>query len=292
MKRIFALMLACIMLVCSVNALAEAFDLSGMTDEELNDLISEAIAERDNRQQSHEPVTINASTDKYTWYVQDYVGRNAASFGYTSLGGDRLERYGNGYLTFTFVTEDGTYLDIDDEEQLRQYVVTGQNIAPNTQIRYIFEKDSEGNEYSSLLEWQSVECVDLTVRRLDGTLRGEPIDFELIPIDVSPDRYTEHIRNYVGKNLASFGYASLGGDRRDHYGETTVKLNMVTQDGTYIDPEDTQQLMRYVVTRQDVAPNSEMKITYLKDSHGEEYSSLVDSQTYETVTLYVREIGD
>ncbi len=43
--------------------------------------------------------------------------------GYTSLGGDRLERYGAGVLEFVFVTEDGTYLDFTDESLLRQYEV-------------------------------------------------------------------------------------------------------------------------------------------------------------------------
>ena len=63
----------------------------------------------------------------------------------------------------------------------------------------MYQKDSKGNEYSNLIEFQSVGQVDLTVRRIDGTLLGDPVAFELVPITPSPDKYTQFIRNYVGK---------------------------------------------------------------------------------------------
>ena len=197
-----------------MSALALDIDYASLTDAELDTLIREATAERSSRQTVHIPTAVNASPDRYTWYVQDYVGRNAAGFGYTSLGGDRLDRYGAGYLEFIFVTEDGTFIDIEDEKMLQKYIVTGQNIAPNTEMKYIYQTDSSGKEYSSLIDFQSVTTIDLTVRRMDGTLSGDPVSFELIPITPSPDKYTQYIRNYIGKNAASFGYTSLGGERR------------------------------------------------------------------------------
>ena len=45
-------------------------------------------------------VTIKQSPDKYTWYIRNYVGKNCASFGYTSMGGDRMDHYGAGYIDF------------------------------------------------------------------------------------------------------------------------------------------------------------------------------------------------
>ncbi|NCU27677.1 hypothetical protein EOM86_13335, partial [Candidatus Nomurabacteria bacterium] len=272
------------------SALALGIDYDSLTDSELEQVIQEATTERRSRQKPHVPVAINASPDKYTWYVQDYVGRNVAGFGYTSLGGDRLERYGAGYLEFVFVTEDGMFIDIEDEALLQKYVVTGQNIAPNTEIKYVFSKDSKGKEYSNLVDYQSVRQIDLTVRRLDGTMAGDPITFELIPISPSPDKYTHFIRNYIGKNIASFGYTSLGGDRRDGYQQGNIRLNLVPDDGIYIDPENIDILKQYVVTSQDVAPNSIMKLTFSKDSNGEEYSNLVESQTYGSITLYLHKL--
>lgn len=128
------------------------------------------------------------------------------------------------------------------------------------------------------------------MRRIDGTLAGDPIVFDLIPINPALDKYTCYIRNYVGKNVLSFGYTSLGGDRRDEYGATTIKFNFVADDGAYLDPENTDLLKQYVVTAQDVAPNSEMKLTYRKDSKGNEYSNLIDNQTYQSITLYVHKL--
>lgn len=291
MKKIIAALLACLLAVsCFASALALDIDYAALTDAELDELIREATAERSSRQTVHVPVAVNPSPDKYTWYVQDYVGRNAAGFGYTSLGGDRLEKYGAGYLEFIFVTEDGMYIDIEDESLLQQYIVTGQNLAPNTEMKYIFRTDSKGNEYSNLIDFQSQRLIDLTVRRIDGTLVGDPIAFELIPINPAPDKYTCYIRNYVGKNVLSFGYTSLGGDRRDEYGATSIKFNFVADDGAYLDPENKDLLKQYVVTAQDVAPNSEMKLTYRKDSKGNEYSNLIDTQTYQSITLYVHKL--
>lgn len=63
----------------------------------------------------HKTVSVNASPDKYTYYIQDYVGLNLSSIGYTSLGGDRLDRYGSGLLEICPVTLDGTYVDIESD---------------------------------------------------------------------------------------------------------------------------------------------------------------------------------
>lgn len=292
MKKLFAVLFACILtFACIASALALDIDYASLTDSELDALIREATAERSSRQTMHVPVAVNPSPDRYTWYIQDYVGRNAAGFGYTSLGGDRLEKYGAGYLEFIFVTEDGMYIDIEDEALLQKYIVTGQNLAPNTEMKYVFRKDSSGKEYSNLIDFQSVRLIDLTVKRMDGTIAGDPVTFELIPINPSPDKYTAYIRNYVGKNVASFGYTSLGGDRRDKYGAGNIKFNFVADDGAYLDPENMDILKQYVVTAQDVAPNSEMKLVFRKDSKGNEYDNLIDSQTYQTITLYVHKLN-
>ncbi len=291
MKKAITVILVCLLAITNfTSALALDIDYDSLTDAELEQVIQEATSERRNRQKPHVPVAINVSPDKYTWYVQDYIGRNVAGFGYTSLGGDRLERYGAGYLEFIFVAEDGMFIDIEDESLLQMYVVTGQNIAPNTEINYDFSKDSKGKEYSNLVDYQNIRQIDLTVRRLDGTMAGDPITFELIPTSPSPDKYTHFIRNYVGKNIASFGYTSLGGDRRDSYNQGNIRLNLVPDDGIYIDPENIDILKQYVVTSQDVAPNSIMKLTFSKDSNGEEYSNLVESQTYESITLYLHKL--
>lgn len=294
MKK-FVAMLLLFSMTLATPALALEIDFAALTDAELTELISDATEELNQRQPAaiptpHTPATINASPDKYTWYIQDYVGRNAAGFGYTSLGGDRMDHYGAGYLELIFLTEDGAWIDISDEEQLKQYVVTGQNIEPNTELKLTFEKDSDGEEYSNLVDHQSIESIDLTVRRIDGTMLGEPVTTDLVPINPSPDKYTWYIRNYVGKNVASCGYTSLGGNRMDEYGAGYIRLNLIADDGAYIDPEDKEQLRQYVVAGQDIAPNTEMKFVFLKDSDGEEYSNLIDTQSFEAITLYVHRL--
>ena len=49
-------------------------------------------------------------------------------------------------------------------------------------------------------------------------------------------------------------------------------------------------LKQYVVVDQNIAPNTELKLTYMTNSDGEEYSNLVDTQSYDSITLTVRSI--
>lgn len=238
-------------------------------------------------QPSEPAVTIKNSPDKYTWYVKSYVGKNCASIGYTSLGGDRMDKYGNGYIELAFVTPDGAYIDIETDDDLKRYVVTGQSLAPNTELKYVFDTDSDGNEYDYLVSWQNYEEIVLCVKKV-GT--HEETTLGLTAIDPSPDKYTWYIRDYVGRNLASCGYLSLGGDFRDKYGGGSIKFVIVPSDGTFIDPEDTEILKSYVVTGQSIAPNTEMTYTFSTDSEGNEYDHLVKSQNITEIELTVKPI--
>lgn len=239
--------------------------------------------------EKRETTEIKVSPDKYTWYIKDYVGRNAASFGYTSMGGDRMDTYGAGYLRIVFADMQGTYIDINDEEELKNYVVTNQNIVPNTEMKYVFEKDEEGQEYDALLEHQTYEEIVLAVNRVGESKKQEQ---EMVEINPSPDKYTQYIRDYSGRNAAECGYVSLGGDFRDAYGAATVKLVLIPEDGSYIDFSDSEVIKEYKVTKQSVAPNTELNLEFTKDKNGEEYSNLVNNQNINEIELYVVKVEE
>lgn len=123
-----------------------------------------------------EPVTINTSPDKYNFYVRDYVGRNLAECGYISLANKLTDAYGSAYITFDITADDGAYIELPDSSDenadkedvnfLSQYVVTAQSVAPNTQVTATYLTDSNGNEYSNLIDTQSVESIALTVTKI------------------------------------------------------------------------------------------------------------------------------
>lgn len=110
---------------------------------------------------------ITVSPDKYTWYVRDYVGRNLASCGYLALAGDDRDAYGAGTVVFVINSDDGNYIDVSDKETLKKYVVTGQNVSPNTGIKMEVLKDGNGEEYSNLVGNQSVEEIELSVSPIE-----------------------------------------------------------------------------------------------------------------------------
>jgi len=280
-------------LVLGLTVLLTAFTFVGCTaakektitenEETAEEGTSEASEETVSENGGHQPVDIKQSPDKYTWYIKDYVGKNAAAFGYTSMGGDRMDHYGEGYLKLILVNEDGTYIDISNEDDLKNYVVTAQNLAPNTELKYTFMEDESGEEYGSLISYQNIEEIVLAVKEV----RSKESSIKLTEIKVSPDQYTWYIRDYVGRNLSFCGYASMGGQYRDAYGASTVVFVIITEDGSYIEPDDKEALKKYVVTEQSVSPNTELKLEFLADENGKVYNSLVESQNIEEIELYV-----
>ena len=247
---------------------------------------SSAMNEETSATETSSSTTVKSSPDKYTWYVKNYVGSNAASIGYEGLDGQRYDTYGASVLEVVYVADDGTFLDPGDEELLQNYVVYAQNLPVNTEIDYTFLLDEDGEEYDNLVDAQNYEEIVLAVHEV-GANEGSA---ELTEIEASPDKYTRYVNDYVGRNLAACGYVSISGNLVDTYADGVVTFNIKTDDGSYIDPEDEEVLASYVVTAQDVAPNTVITLTYLVDEEGEEYSNLVDAQSIEEITLTVEKI--
>ena len=74
-----------------------------------------------------------------------------------------MQQYNAAYVELLVCTEDGSYVDISDDTALRNYVVVGQSIVPNTEIKMTYCTDSNGNEYDNLVDTQNIEEVELYV---------------------------------------------------------------------------------------------------------------------------------
>lgn len=245
-------------------------------------------------QEAQKAVVIKESPDKYTWYVKNYVGMNAASVGYTALDGSRRDAYGSGTLKIVFRTSDGTYVPYDtdsetgqESEELKGYKVIGQDLAPNTEIKYTFQVDDEGNEYENLVDCQNYDEIVLAVVSV-GSNEAAP---DLTAVESSPDKYTRYVKDYVGRNLATCGYLSLMNTYNDHYGNGYVQFDITAEDGSYVDVTDEAALQGYVVTAQSVEPNTPITMTYSTDSSGKEYSNLVSAQSIENIALTVAPVS-
>lgn len=234
-----------------------------------------------------ENIEIKASPDKYTWYIKNYIGKNAASIGYTSMGGDRMDEYGNGYLKLVLQTPNGEFVDIENEDSLKEWKVIGQSLAPNTEIKYTYDVDSDGVEYDSLIAFQNIEEIVLALGPV-----GEDVNVPTLTAIKPADRYTNYIREYIGRNLAECGYTSMGGDRMDQYGNAYLKLTMVSTNGDFVDINDDAEISKWVVVAQNLQPNTEWTCTYDVDSDGNEYSSLIALQSIEEILLAVAPVGE
>ena len=235
----------------------------------------------------HEFVQIKEAPDKYTAYIKDYVSRNCATVGYESMGGDRNDYVGKGYIHLVMITENGEYVGVTDEE-LKNYVVIAQSLSPNTEVKFTFQKNSDGEEYDNLIEWQNISEIVLKVKPAGS--KDKTTEKGMTAINPDPDKYTSYVKDYVGRNLARCGYISMGGDFRDVYGESNIKLIIVPDDGSYfdLDDENIEELLKeYVVTGQSASPNTEIKFEFAKNSDGEEYS-WTSWQSREEIELYVK----
>jgi len=210
---------------------------------------SEATTEK-----THKETEIKVSPDKYTYYVKDYVGKNLASVGYTAFGGFRADKYGQGYVKFVLENKDGKYIDAEDENELKKYMVVAQDVEPNTEIKFTYGKDENGKEDDNLVKTQTVEEILLYVDKI-GLTHDQ---VSMTNIKPASDETTYYIRNYVGRNLYDCGFTSLAEDRRDSYGKTSIKLTPNSGDGSYIDVKDKESLKNYVVTKQSVEPNTKL----------------------------------
>ena len=117
-------------------------------------------------------VEIKESPDKYTWYIKNYVGRNCASFGDVYYDEYRYEEYGEGRVKFVFIADDNSFVDPADKDSLKNYVVTAQSVAPNTELKYVFAKWSDESE-SSVVEKQNIEEIELYVKRMTDNSEKE-----------------------------------------------------------------------------------------------------------------------
>jgi hypothetical protein len=105
------------------------------------------------------PAKTKPSPDKYTWFIKDYVGRNASDSCSYRLNEECMEDYGDSTLTIKFVTADGSKVSKDN---VSNYIVTDQSVDPDTQLTLVYE---EGYDY---VKSQNIEEIVLNVKPINA----------------------------------------------------------------------------------------------------------------------------
>lgn len=232
-------------------------------------------------------------SEKYIYYIKNYVGRNCATFGYAFKGENYHDTYGEREIKIILVSLTGTYVDVSSIDSLKEWVVVAQNIPPNTEFKYSFIKTQEYDpdnweEFEvKQVYWQNYDEIVLVVKPVEEFYALSLLVTEIKP---SPDKYTAYIYDYVGRNLATCGYVALNRGYYSKYGAAArIKLIIFTEDGSYIDPRKKESFAQYVVTGQSVAPNTELKLAFRVDSNGDETNHCYD-QSIQEIELRVRRL--
>ena len=230
-----------------------------------------------------ENVTTNESEGIFCYPIRNYAGKNAASIG--KIEDDYLiDEYGSGELRIVFVTENGLLISENNEEK-KKYVVVGQNIPAGSTLAEICDRGSDGKIFSSIISYQSYDEIILYVAPI-GDSSYKPNPTLILP---TLDMHKYHIKDYTGRNAAAFG-KNNDKERIDEYGACNVKIEFKTEDGSFVDNNDLNNLKQYIVTDQDVPANEELNLTYETDSQGHEFDVLIKSQSIEVITLTVKKI--
>ena len=233
-----------------------------------------------------EETETDSSKGIYTYQIRNYVGMNLASIG--QVQGEKLiDEYGHGELHLVIVTQDGMYIPADNDTIKQHFVVVSQSIDPGKNLTIVNQRDSSGYIYDNLVEYQSYDEMILYV----SPVNDKTYSPEYTAIQPTLDRHIYHVRDYVGRNALSIGDEE-NSKRVDHYGDGELRITFKCDDGSYVDTNNKDKLKRYLVVEQNVAPNTELKIEYETDSDGEEYSSLIQNQNYEVITLNVIKLDD
>ncbi|WP_242328334.1 hypothetical protein [Enterococcus avium] len=124
----------------------------------VSDGTSESLSEKNTGS-----INIKPSPDKYTHYIKNYVGRNAASCGSERLNGNMMDDYGKASIELVFISENGEQVT---SENAKDYVVTNQYPEPNTEIKLTFDTDENGKEYENLVSESTINEIELTVKPL------------------------------------------------------------------------------------------------------------------------------
>ena len=234
-------------------------------------------------------ISENTQTDDsqgiYTYQVRNYVGKNLASIGKIQ-NKQLIDEYGSGDVRIIVVTEDGRFIPADSDLK-KEYTVVAQNIEAGKDITVVHLRNSRGEPYSNLVDYQSYDEIVLYVAPI-GQQGYTP---QITAIQPTLDRHIYHIRDYSGRNAASFGTTNKS-TRIDEYGHGKIRFVFTSESGEFVDAEDLNDLKRYIVVGQDIEPNTELKLEYETNSRGEEYDNLIRSQNYEEINLTVRKLDD
>lgn len=236
--------------------------------------------------ENHIPEADLVSQDKHVAYIKDYVGRNCGNFGYTAISGSRMDKIGDSYIRLVLVTYDGHAIDLEDIEDLKQYVVVQQNIPAHTAVNFQFSVDSEGNE-QKYSDWCSVDEIVLWVKKVNDKNKFKG---KITQLTLPEDNTCYYMYDFTNRNLSMFGYVSIGQDFRTYFYNCNLKLNLISEDGSYIDINSKEDMKSYYVIGQSIPANTAITVEYSKDSKGN-YYKYPDYQSVEEVDLYVRKVG-
>lgn len=134
-----------------------------------------------------------------------------------------MDQYGSAYVRLAVYAEDGSFIELEESEILKNYSVVRQSVAPNTELTVTYMLDGEGNEYDNLVDTQNVEEVELFVIFLGvnddeaGTAEDGIASDEDIQKSINAFNDTETVDSESSVSIASNGLRPEFKEAMDSY---------------------------------------------------------------------------
>lgn len=291
MKRLLAFLIAALLSFTAVAYASEGFDLSTFTYDQLIELSHAVINELVTRPEWNNQVgtqqtpasennnsVVDDGLDRVEVTVNDYVGLNLESCGYTSMGGDRRDYCADTNLLLVLVSTDGSYVNPNDKQQLREYRVVAQTPAAGTPFSIVTYGEEKNKGYEEIILFVTKDAA------------GEDSIPTVESVNASPNRETHYLRDYTGRTLENVGYVAMNGNRYDTYGpDGLIQIVVLDANGQVAEIDD-EHYEYYIVTDQNVAPNTELSFTYATDDDGDD-EAIDQSLKVLEITVEMSDIG-
>ena len=81
--------------------------------------------------------------------------------------GSFKDEYGVATIEFEVVEENGERVKVSEYDELKAYVVIDQDVSPNSELKYEFNKNEYGLDNHNSVKSKNVKTIKLTVKHID-----------------------------------------------------------------------------------------------------------------------------
>ena len=102
------------------------------------------------------------------------------------------------------------------------------------------------------------------------------------------DKYTKHVKNFIGRNASSVGTLRMSGQFRISFDSLDLPIIHITESGEAVNEDNVEE---FKVVGQEPAPGFPINVTYEVDEEGEESDRRIESSSINEIILHLERVS-